>query len=343
MKVLWFLALGCLAVSASVFDEDDTRIHGENGWYVPQEDGTYQWVDMQAAESYLEAMENIDDFGLTTAPVKYYLYTKSNPTKGKKITASAKSIKASNFNPAHPTRFVIHGWVQSRLSGMNKDIRNAWLSLGEYNVIVVDWARARSVDYATSVLAVPKVGRKVASMIDYLVKNQGMSLDSLYVIGHSLGAHVAGYAGKNVKSGQIHTIIGLDPASPLFNYEKPKKRLSSTDAFYVESIQTNGGGLGFLKPIGKGAFYPNGGKSQPGCPLDIAGACAHGRSVTYYAEAVAQDNFATVKCENYQDAVAKDCGATYSSVRMGADKNSFMVAGDFYVPVNRKAPFGVLA
>ncbi|XP_065371994.1 phospholipase A1-like [Calliphora vicina] len=343
MKVLWCLALGCLAVSASVFDEDETRIHGENGWYVPQEDGTFQWVDRQVAESYLEAMENINDFGLTTNPVKYYLYTKTNPTKGQRITANEKSIKESNFNPAHPTRFVIHGWNQSRLSGMNKNICNAWLSVGFYNIIVVDWARARSVEYVTSVLAVPKVGAKVAGMIDYLVENHGMSLDNLYVIGHSLGAHVAGYAGKNVKTGDIHAIVGLDPALPLFSYDKPEERLCSTDAFYVESIQTDGGGLGFLKPIGKGAFYPNGGKSQPGCPLDITGACAHARSVKYYAEAVAEDNFATMKCDNYQDAVAKDCGTKFSSVRMGADKNAFMVAGDFYVPVNRKAPFGVLA
>ncbi|XP_065364536.1 phospholipase A1 VesT1.02-like [Calliphora vicina] len=342
MKLLLILAVGCLAVSASIFNEDESRIHGENGWYVPQEDGSFQWVDMKEAESYLESMENIQSFGLSTTPVKFYLYTKSNPTKGKKITATTKSIDASNFNPAHPTRFVIHGWTQSHLAGMNKEIRNAWLSVGEYNVIIVDWARARSVDYATSVLAVPTVGKKVANMIDYLVKNHGMSLDTLYVIGHSLGAHVAGYSGKNVKTGQIHTIVGLDPALPLFSYDKPKKRLSTTDAFYVETIQTNGGELGFLKPIGKGAFYPNGGKTQPGCPLDIVGACSHGRSCTYYAEAVAQDNFATVKCQNYKDAVANDCGATYSSVRMGADKNSFMVTGDFYVPVNRKAPFGVL-
>ncbi|XP_023308368.2 phospholipase A1 VesT1.02-like [Lucilia cuprina] len=343
MKLFLILAVSCLAVSASIFDEDDTRIHGENGWYVPREDGSFDWVDREVAESYLEAMENIESFGLTTTPVTYHLYTQSNPKKGQKITADGKSIAKSYFNPAHPTRFVIHGWTQSYTADMNKEIRDAWLSIGEYNIIVVDWARARSVDYATSVLAVPTVGKKVANMIDYLVKIHGMSLDTLYVIGHSLGAHVAGYAGKNVKSGQIHTIIGLDPALPLFHYDKPAKRLSSTDAFYVESIQTNGGELGFLKPIGKGAFYPNGGKSQPGCPLDVAGACSHGRSCTYYAEAVAQDNFATVKCQNYMDAVGDRCGATYSSVRMGADKNSYMVAGEYYVPVNKKAPFGMLA
>ena len=238
-------------------------------------------------------------------------------------------------------RFVIHGWTQSYWSGMNKEIRDAWLSLGDYNIIVVDWARARSVEYASSVLAVPTVGKKVAGMIDYLATNHGMSLDSLHVIGHSLGAHVAGHAGKNVKSGRVHTIVGLDPALPLFSYDKPAKRLSSEDAFYVESIQTNGGQLGFLKPIGKGAFYPNGGQSQPGCFADITGACSHGRSCTYYAEATANNNYPTMKCGDYQAAVNNNCGATYSSVRMGSESNAFVVSGDYYVPVNSKAPYGV--
>ncbi|KAM8704976.1 hypothetical protein ACLKA7_009436 [Drosophila subpalustris] len=338
MKTIWLLAFCAVAASAYALEESE-RVNGENGWYVPKLDGTFEWVDMDEAEEWLDNQEAMEDRALSTTPVKFYLYTSSNPSKGTKITATSKSISASNFNAGNPTRFVIHGWTQTYKSGMNKNIRDAWLSNGDYNVIVVDWARARSVEYASSVVAVPKVGKKVAAMINFLVSDFGMSLNDLYVIGHSLGAHVAGYTGKNTK-GQVHTIIGLDPALPLFNYNKPNKRLCSTDAYYVESIQTNGGTLGFLKPIGKGAFYPNGGKTQPGCPLDVTGACSHGRSTTYYAEAVAQDNFGTIKCSSYENAVANSCGSTYSGVRMGADTNAYMVAGDFYVPVNSKAPFG---
>ncbi|EDV92797.1 pancreatic triacylglycerol lipase [Drosophila grimshawi] len=338
MKTILLLAFCALAASAYALEESE-RVNGENGWYVPQQDGSFEWIDMDEAEEWLDNQEMLESRALSTSPVKFYLFTQSNPKKGQKITATSKSIASSNFNPAHPTRFVIHGWTQNYKAGMNKDICAAWLSQGDYNVIIVDWARARSVDYASSVVAVPKVGKKVASMVNFLVSNSGMSLNDLYVIGHSLGAHVAGYTGKNT-NGQVHTIIGLDPALPLFNYNKPNKRLSSTDAWYVESIQTNGGGLGFLKPIGKGAFYPNGGKSQPGCPLDVTGACSHARSCTYYAEAVSQDNFGTMKCGDYEAAVAKECGSTYSSVRMGADTNAYMVEGDFYVPVNSKAPFG---
>ncbi|XP_017006236.2 phospholipase A1-like [Drosophila takahashii] len=340
MQTFLILALFAAAVSALPLEESE-RVHGENGWYVPQEDGSSQWVDMDVAEQWMEAQEQLESRGLTTVPVKFYLYTSSNPTKGTKITATTNSIDNSNYNSWNPTRFVIHGWTQSYSASMNKEITSAWLSKGDYNVIVVDWARARSVDYATSVMAVSSTGKKVANMINFLKDNYGLNLNDLYVIGHSLGAHVAGYAGKNT-NGQVHTIVGLDPALPLFSWNKPNKRLNSGDAWYVESIQTNGGTLGFLKPIGKGAFYPNGGQSQPGCGWDLTGACSHGRSTTYYAEAVSEDNFGTVKCGDYEAAVNNQCGSTYSSVRMGADTNAYMVEGDYYVPVNSNAPFGMI-
>uniref|UniRef100_B3P875 GG12151 n=1 Tax=Drosophila erecta TaxID=7220 RepID=B3P875_DROER len=54
----------------------------------------------------------------------------------------------------------------------------------------------------------------------------------------------------------------------------------------------------------------------------------------------AGDNFGTIKCHDYQAALANECGSTYSGVRMGAINNAYMVEGDFYVPVNGQAPFG---
>ncbi|XP_011187982.1 phospholipase A1 VesT1.02-like [Zeugodacus cucurbitae] len=341
MKVLVILAFCVLAVAAVPIPEAE-RVNGENGWYIPQANGSFVWVSMEEGEQMLDELEKQEEMQsrLLPVPVTFYLYTNRNPSKGQKITESFKSITNSEFDAANPTRFVIHGWTQSYTAGMNKDIRAAWLGRGKYNVIIVDWERARSVDYASSVLAVPKVGEKVASMINYLVDIHGMSLDETEVIGHSLGAHVAGYAGKNIKNGLLHAIVGLDPALPLFSYDKPNKRLNANDAHYVESIQTNGGELGFLKPIGKGAFYPNGGKSQPGCPLDVTGACSHARSCSYYAEAVAREDFPSMRCGDYQEAVKDKCGSSYSGVKMGAVTNAYMVSGEYYVPVHSSSPYG---
>lgn len=59
---------------------------------------------------------------------------------------------------------------------------------------------------------------------------------------------------------KLPKIVGLDPASVLFSIDKPHERLNSSDATYVETIQTSK--LGFFDPIGKVSFYPNGGVIQ---------------------------------------------------------------------------------
>ncbi|XP_004536577.1 phospholipase A1 [Ceratitis capitata] len=340
MKVPVLVTIFALTATAAPFDDDDSDV---NGWYIPKIDGSLVWTTIEEGENLLtelEKKERVLPRAFSLSPVDYYLYTKSNPYVAQKITANQKSISSSNFNATNPTRLLIHGWTQDYKADMNTLIRDAWLSRGDYNIIAVDWARARSIDYISSVLAVPGVGKKIAGMIDYLSRNQSMSLNTLEVIGHSLGAQAAGYVGKNVGAGKIHIIVGLDPALPLFSWNKPNHRLNSNDAQYVESIQTNGGKLGFLKPIGKGAFYPNGGRKQPGCGIDLTGSCSHGRSYVYYAEAVRKNNFPSIRCADYEDAVNKSCGSTYSGVKMGAVYNYELANGDYYVPVRSTAPYG---
>jgi Lipase len=53
-----------------------------------------------------------------------------------------------------------------------------------------------------------------------------------------------------VKRGRINTIIGLDPAGPLFYIRHPEGRLDIGDAEYVEAIHTNGRATGIGFPIG---------------------------------------------------------------------------------------------
>lgn len=108
------------------------------------------------------------------------------------------------------------------------------------------------------------MGEAVAQFIDHLV-TLGLNLNDLILVGHSLGAHVCGIAGKHIDSGKPAVIIGLDPALPLFNLKNPAHRLTYTDAHYVQIIHTSGGFLGVKHPIGHADFYPNYGCVQPGC------------------------------------------------------------------------------
>ncbi|KRG07894.1 uncharacterized protein Dmoj_GI26827, partial [Drosophila mojavensis] len=180
MKAACIIGLVALLSTVSAVPVDD-RVNGENGWYVPQLDGSFEWIDLEDAEDLLakgEAMEG----RISTNAVSFYLYTHSNPTNGEEITTKSSSIASSHFNKDHPTRIVIHGWTQSYKDSMNTEITKAWLSRGDYNVIIVDWSRARSVDYASSVVAVPGAGTKVGNLIKFLNENHDLSLDSLYVI-----------------------------------------------------------------------------------------------------------------------------------------------------------------
>lgn len=87
------------------------------------------------------------------------------------------------------------------------------------------------------------------------------------ILGHSLGAHVAGNVGEAITSGRLGRITGFDPALPGFHVlSSDKTRLDSTDAIFVDVIHSCGGILGFLQPLGKADFYPNAGTAvQPGC------------------------------------------------------------------------------
>ncbi len=102
-----------------------------------------------------------------------------------------------------------------------------------------------------------------------LNENFGVDLNvRTHLIGFSLGAHVAGFAGSELTN--LSRITGLDPAGPFFEGFDPKVRLDSGDAAYVDVIHSNGeslmvGGFGFWEAIGHVDFYPNGGRAQRGC------------------------------------------------------------------------------
>ena len=65
------------------------------------------------------------------------------------------------------------------------------------NVISVDWGAGSGVPYSQAAANTRVVGAQVALMINYLL-SRGCSADQIHIIGHSLGAHTAGYAGNHI-------------------------------------------------------------------------------------------------------------------------------------------------
>ncbi|XP_055919382.1 phospholipase A1-like [Eupeodes corollae] len=337
-------------------DPEDTAI-----WPIPQKNQTIRW--MTEEEAILEALQTEaeeEDSKLQEKEVRtntksdyvrFLLYTKQNPTEPFELkTNDLESLKNSPFDPNNPTRFMIHGFNGHYLGEENTVIREALLLNVEkrkFNFISVDWSvYSETLNYISAKNKCSKTGVIVAEFIDWMYESGDLSFDNLAVYGHSLGAHIAGFAGKNIKLGQINTIIGLDPAMPLFSVNKPEKRLSRTDAKYVETIHTNGGLLGFYDPIGVTSFYPNGGRTQPGCENDIAGICSHIRSAYYLAEALKFSNMnglRGVRCKNFESLKNGDCSQNQFAARssLGDPNNAGSTFGIFYLETNSESPFGI--
>jgi hypothetical protein len=148
------------------------------------------------------------------------------------------------------------------------------LSTIDGNIISVDWEDlARGPFYNQAKENAKITGYSLGHFIKYMMKNAGATPRNMHCIGFSLGAHICGFAGKILlASKKLGRITGLDPALPLFHYDRPDERLNIDDANFVDVIHTSGGFIGFDEPLGHADFYPNDGtSSQPGCGVDLFG------------------------------------------------------------------------
>lgn len=296
--------------------------------------------------------EELKVYGLFTGPesyynaaksVKFWLYTKKEPKRRQILLEDLESIKSSTFDPKHSIRFLIHGWNNDETSDMIQMIKDAYLKRADFNIIVVDWGKgANSLNYYTCRHRVGNVAEVVTRFIEFMVENLKVKTSKIQIIGHSLGAHIAGITGKSFEKNKISVIVGLDPASPLFYMNKPNGRLDVTDAEYVEVIHTAAGSLGFDKPIGKADFYPNFGRSQPGCGWDLTGACAHSRAYEYFTESILTDvGFWSNQCGEYHTEIKKEkCLPTGTTVTLGGDPIHIERAeGNYHLETNKASPF----
>uniref|UniRef100_A0A8C4YNW3 triacylglycerol lipase n=1 Tax=Gopherus evgoodei TaxID=1825980 RepID=A0A8C4YNW3_9SAUR len=194
-----------------------------------------------------------------------------------------KCLEDCKFNLTAKTFFIIHGWT---MSGMFENWLESLVDAlqkreKDANVVVVDWLGLAHQLYTDAVNNTKVVGKAVARVLNWLQEKQNLRLKNVHLIGYSLGAHVAGYAG-NYAHGTIGRITGLDPAGPMFEGADPHRRLSPDDADFVDVLhtftkETLGLSIGIQMPVGHIDVYPNGGDFQPGCGLsDVLGAIAYG-------------------------------------------------------------------
>jgi pancreatic triacylglycerol lipase len=137
--------------------------------------------------------------------VKYKTYTKDNPNKEVEL----KDVK--NFNDGMKTKFVIHGWITISLGkGIKvKDATFKWQhDVGR--VVIVDWRGLNSNLNYNNVAKniVPEIAEDLTKELIYIQSRRNGKIE---LVGHSLGAHIAGQAGRLFKlytGKKIDSIIG---------------------------------------------------------------------------------------------------------------------------------------
>ncbi|XP_056385876.1 pancreatic lipase-related protein 2-like [Hyla sarda] len=260
---------------------------------------------------------------------RFLLYTRDNPNKYQNVSAiNRDTISKSNFRPYRKTHFIIHGFINNGETSWMVDMCKAMLHVEDVNCFCVDWGGGSRTLYTQAANNIRVVGAEVAFFVNALGEIFKYDPSKVHLIGHSLGAHAAGEAGKTRPG--IGRITGLDSAQPYFQNTPPEVRLDPSDALLVDAIHTDAtstilklgtGGYGMSQTVGHLDFFPNGGKKMPGCkknevishvnPDDIAPtvdelvACNHMRSYRYYTESIRNpDGFIGFPSSSYDAFIA---------------------------------------
>ncbi|XP_037113875.1 endothelial lipase [Syngnathus acus] len=322
------------------------------------------WILLLCAAAFTHGQNGGDELSTVDVSVKYNMRKSLDlDQKGCYLNAGNKDcLQRCGFNATAKTIFIIHGWTMSGMfeSWMQKLVAAVMRRESEANVVVVDWISMAQQLYPDAVNYTHAVGRDIAAMLDWLQDELNLPLEKVHLIGYSLGAHVAGYAGTHVR-GTLGRITGLDPAGPMFEGVEEERRLSPDDADFVDVLHTYtrealGVSIGIQQPIGDVDIYPNGGEIQPGCSLGdvlaVAGnfmevmKCEHERAVHLFVDSLMNREHVSFayQCsdpERFKKGICLSCRKNrcnnigYEARKMRKRRNSKM-----YLKTRADTPFG---
>ncbi|CAG2100125.1 unnamed protein product [Medioppia subpectinata] len=203
--------------------------------------------------------------------ITFQMYSHGSQHQSIELKIDFKKSQLKNFDPNHRTAVIIHGFM-GHIQEWMIDIKDTLYSMAtgndSFNVVLVDWHKGAEANYPLAASNTRVVGALIAEFIQRLCERfDGLTNERFWLIGHSLGAHTAGYAGKRLTKPQVGRLTAMDPAGPGFRTNESEWRLSLKDASVVDVIHTDmsdsfDDGLGVNEAIGDFDFFPNGGKYQ---------------------------------------------------------------------------------
>ncbi|OXU24282.1 hypothetical protein TSAR_000477 [Trichomalopsis sarcophagae] len=247
-----------------------------------------------------------------------------------------------NIDSQKPYVLYIHGYEEHPANESIQTVVSAYIQRGTDNIVVLDWSAFAFGNYVSVAARIKDISKCTAKALGNLAA-AGLNVDTLHVIGHSLGAQVAGFIDRHLDF-SIPRVTGLDPANPLF-YQFGAEHVDERSGQQVDIVHTDGGIYGAYEPTGSVDFYANGGiRPQPGCflfgvPLSPRSLCSHWRSWRFYAESVINDKaFPALECGSqamFLTGGCKENRIVYFGYSM--PKN---VSGKYFFTTNARSPFG---
>lgn len=83
--------------------------------------------------------------------------------------SESDSIAESNFDPGKETKVIIHGFIDTGFVPWIKDMAEALLEYGDFNVVAVDWGGGSNALYSQAASNTRLVGLEVAYLIETLI------------------------------------------------------------------------------------------------------------------------------------------------------------------------------
>ncbi|KAL7640455.1 UNVERIFIED_CONTAM: hypothetical protein RMT77_008730 [Armadillidium vulgare] len=267
-----------------------------------------------------------------------YFHSREEPNINTDIDVRARNLTAlrnSSFNPARDTKFIVHGYYHNGKRQWLRDMVEALLGHGDYNVFRVDWGNGSSPEYATAFVNTRRVGKELAIFINTLIREFNFNASQAHCIGHSMGAYVCAFCGQDVEN--LGWITSLDDGPRAFPEVPNNQKLDPADALFVDAIYTDKIILGDPYPHGNINIYINGGYNQPRCNFSLVDAidpndiydenlldssinevfCDHMSILFYYIESIRNPSckWIAYECQSYEQFQAgqcKSCGADNS-------------------------------